>query len=100
MTVEIVGFIAMAAGLLIIWIGPTLGIFSLTLSTLLGAAAAFKLPSLGDPNIPPAVVIAACFALAIGLRSRMRHAALSVIPKSPAVWIVLFTIYASISAVF
>jgi hypothetical protein len=100
MTVEIVGFIAMAAGLLIIWIGPTLGIFSLTLSTLLGAAAAFKLPSLGDSNVPPAVVIAACFALAIGLRSRMRHAALSVILTSPAVWIVLFTIYASISAVF
>jgi hypothetical protein len=100
MTIEIFGFIAMAAGLLIIWIGPTLGIFSLTLSTLLGAAAAFKLPSLGDSSIPPAVVIAACFALAVGLRSRMRHAALFAIPTRPAAWIVLFTVYASITAIF
>jgi hypothetical protein len=54
MTIEIVGLIAAALGILGLVAGPAFMVFLFIVSTLLGASAAFVLDSLGGASISPA----------------------------------------------
>ena len=70
MIIEPVGLVTLLIGLLVVWRGPQFGIYTLTVSCLLGAAAVMKLPALGDANIQPVHVILCCYALTILLARR------------------------------
>src|SRR5687767_2753021 len=101
MTIEVIGALAVLAGFWGLWRGPVAAFWVLALSTLLGAAAAFKLPALGDASVPPALVLTGFFALSVVLRTRMRVAAIeSLTTPGPGFWILLFSVYAVVSAYF
>jgi hypothetical protein len=101
MTIEVIGALAVLAGFWGLWRGPVAAFWVLALSTLLGAAAAFKLPALGDASVPPALVLTGFFALCVVLRTRMRVAAIeSLTTPGPGFWILLFSVYAVVSAYF
>ena len=101
MTIEGIGVATVLAGLWVLWQGPVAAFWVLALSTLLGAAAAFKLPAFGDASVPPVLVVAVFLAMSVALRPRLRGAALeSLAPSGPGFWMLLFTAYAVASAYF
>ena len=69
MTIELVGIVTLIAGFYILRRGPDVGIVLLFCASLLGAAAAFKLPALGGANIMPAHALLPFYCLAV-LRTR------------------------------
>lgn len=101
MTIEVIGALVVLAGFWGLWRGPVAAFWVLALSTLLGAAAVFKLPALGDASVPPALVLTGFFALSVVLRAPLRVAATeSLATPGPGFWILLFTVYAVVSAYF
>jgi hypothetical protein len=101
MTIEVIGVITALAGLWALWRGPVAALWLLSLSILLGAAAAFKLPALGDASVPPALVVVGFFALSVALRPGIRASAIeSLAPPGPGFWLLLFAAYAVTSAFF
>jgi len=101
MIVEIIGFITLGIGLLTIRYGPDFGIYALMISTLLGAAAAVKLPALADANILPAHALLPFYLLAVARLPRgTERAVRSLAYPSPGFWLAAFTVYAVLSTVF
>ena len=99
MIIEPVGLVTLLIGLLVVWRGPQFGIYALTVSCLLGAAAVMKLPALGDANIQPVHVILCCYALTILLaRSAVTDCLKSVHFPGPGVWCVAFVLFCVLSA--
>ncbi|MCK1642086.1 hypothetical protein IVA95_32185 [Bradyrhizobium sp. 157] len=101
MIIEVIGVATVLAGLWVLWQGPVAAFWVLSLSALLGAAAAFKLPALGDASVPPVIVVALFLVISVALRPRLREAAIeSLAPSGPGFWLLLFTTYAVASAYF
>ena len=101
MTLELIGAICLLAGLLILWKGPKLGFYLFCPTTLLGAAAAIKLPAVGGASIQPAHLLLAFLALAVLFRTKLRQAALqSLVFPNAGFWFMLFVVYGCISAFF
>jgi hypothetical protein len=101
MTVELIGIGTVLVGLWALWHGPIAAFWVMALATLLGAAAAFKVPALGDASVPPVLVVAIFLTITVALRPRLRTAALeSLAPPGPGFWILLFTTYAVATAFF
>ena len=76
MIIEVIGVGTVLAGLWVLWQGPVAAFWVLGLSALLGAAAAFKVPALGDASVPPVLVVALFLAISVALRPRLREAAI------------------------
>jgi hypothetical protein len=101
MTIEVIGAVTVLAGFWVLWQGPAAAFWVLALTSLLGAAAAFKLPALGDASVPPVLVVAVFLSASVALRPRIRAAAVySLAPPGPGFWILVFAAYAVASAYF
>lgn len=101
MQLEIIGVITLLAAVAILWLGPGFGIYATTIATIFGAAAAVKLPSLGDASVPPAPLIAGFLAIAMAMDARLRSAALQrLLFPSAGFWLMAFTAYALVAAFF
>lgn len=78
-----------------------LGVYVLCLCTLLGAAAALKLPSLGGANIQPFHFTLLFLAAAVFLRPNLLAAVLSTLRyPGPGFWYLVFALYCVLTAVF
>lgn len=101
MTIELIGIITIVCGLLILRLGPDFGIYALMIATLLGAAAAVKLPMLGGANILPAHALLPFYALAVAKLPRgVDNAIRSLAYPGPGFWFTAFVVYGVVSALF
>ncbi|MGH1571574.1 hypothetical protein ACRAWG_13920 [Methylobacterium sp. P31] len=101
MSFEPIGFVTLLLGLACFWFGPAFTVYALLATSLLGAAAAAILTSLGGSSIPPSNML-----LIFVLLEFMRHrwirqgipAALA--PPRAGFFLILMLIYAVISGLF
>jgi hypothetical protein len=101
MNIEVFGIITLAAGLVFLVRPMSFAMPVFFVATLLGAAAAITLPSMGSANIPPAHLLLGFLALNL-IRSRegFSQAAKELIFPRPGFWLLLVTIYVIFSAIF
>ncbi|MET0259320.1 MAG: hypothetical protein ABW179_12150 [Methylobacterium sp.] len=101
MEVEIVGLVAFALGLLTVFLGARPALIFFAVSGVLGAAAAFKLSSVGGASVPPSHLLLVFLALA-GLRdaSVRRYLLETVAFPRAGFWFLLVVAYSLVSAVF
>src|ERR1700738_4669559 len=99
MTVELIGLIAMAVGISSLFLGPAFIPYRFLAFTLLGAAAASVLESLGGTNISPGHLLLGflCIKL-LGSREISHNAAQGLGIGRPGFWLLLTLIYGMISA--
>jgi hypothetical protein len=101
MKMELIGFLFAAAGLYAMFNDTRSVIYILCFSTLFGAAAALKLESVGGASIQPFHFMLPFVVVIVCLRPTMLSASLSSIQyPSPGFWLLLFTLYAALTAVF
>jgi hypothetical protein len=101
MTLELVGFVTVAVGLLCLFVGPRLLILAMPFASLLGASAATVLTALGGANIPPAHVLLGFGALTTILRYRLFGYALQAIAfPLPGFWLAVTILYGLATAIF
>ena len=101
MTLEPLGWFFLPLGVLTLWRGPSLGLFLLCPATLLGAAAAIKLPALGAASIQPAHLLLGFLAISfLCERSLWQVALRSLAFPNPGFWFALFVVYGCMSAFF
>lgn len=101
MNVEPVGYAALAAGLLFLF--RPFGFFApvFFIATLLGAAAAVTLPSLGSTNIPPAHLLLGFLALRTAASpAAFGRACDELVFPRPGFWLLAITLYVMLSSVF
>ena len=100
MQIEVLGLIAFGFGLLGWVVGPGLSIPVLFVSTLLGAAAAITVTSLGDANIQPAhLMLGFVTVAALANRDLSVAAARALSFPRAGFWLLLTGAYAAVSAV-
>ncbi len=101
MSIEWIGAITIVIGLAILRQGPRFGVFALTISCLLGAAAAVQLPSLGGASIPPSYILLFFFAISVACSHRLRaNLPLTVAFPGPGFWLAALVIFGALSAIF
>lgn len=101
MAIEMIGIITVIFGLLTLRYGPDFGIYVLMVATLLGAAAAVKLPALAGANILPAHAFLPFYLLAVARLPRGADRAMgSLAYPGPGFWLAAFVVYGVLSAVF
>jgi len=99
MSVELVGVIAFALGLTGLFVGPSFLVYVFLGSTLLGAAAALILDSLGGATIQPAHLLLGFLTVRLLVSPETRTGALRAIAFGrPGFWFLVTTLYATISA--
>ena len=100
MQIEAIGLVALGLGLLGWTVGPRLSIPIFFASTLLGAAAAIILTSIGDANIQPAHLLLGFLVVAVLANRDVLHAVPSALAFPRAgFWLLLTGGYVAISAV-
>ena len=101
MQIELVGIVTLILGIATLWFGPGFGVAALATTSLLGAAAAVKLPVLGGSSITPGHLLLPFYIWVVG---RACGGQLNLLRSfsfpSPAFWLAAFTVFAAISAVF
>lgn len=101
MSIELIGIVTFALGPLVLWYGAGCGLYALVVSTLLGAAAAVKLPALGDASILPANIILLFYLFAVANSAKCRTATLRLATGPNAgYWFSALVIYAVLTAYF
>jgi len=101
MRIETIGLITIALGLLGWVLGPGFAITVFFISTLLSAAAAILLTSLGEANIQPAhLLIGFLAAAALVQPATLRSVGRSLVFPREGFWLALTAVYAVLSAVF
>ena len=101
MQIEVIGAVAVLCGLIGLLAGQRVAIPVFVVSTLLSAAAAFILPSLGGANIQPAHLLLGFLALAaVVSRGALRRAGAALVFPAPGFWLLLTAAYATLSALF
>lgn len=101
MTIEPIGILLVLAGIYTMAAGLSAGVYLLCMCTLLGAAAALILPSLGGANIQPSHFALVFMIAAVALRPRTLAASLSCLSyPGPGFWFTLFTLYSVLTALF
>lgn len=101
MQIEAIGALAVLCGLIGWFAGERIAVPVFVVSTLLSAAAALILPSLGGANIQPAHLLLGFLALAaITSRGALHRAGTALVFPNPGFWLVLTAAYAALSAVF
>jgi hypothetical protein len=99
MTVELIGAITLVVGLISLLIEPAFIVYVFLGSTLLGAAGAIILPSLGGTNIQPAHLLLGFLVLKLTTNESIRSGALNgVTIGRPGFWLLLTTLYSTVSA--
>ncbi|MDC7785242.1 hypothetical protein PQJ75_21975 [Rhodoplanes sp. TEM] len=101
MSLEPIGAVTLAAGLIAFAFGPEVALFVLAVAALLGAAAAVQLPALGGSSIPPAPVVLGFVLIAVFRFERLRAAAFrSLVFPKPGFWLLVAVLYAVVTAWF
>jgi hypothetical protein len=101
MTVELIGFVAVVIGLISIFCQPGFIIYTYACSTLLGAAAAFNLDSLGGQSISPAHVLLCFLVFRLFREPEVRwQAANAIAPGRPGFWLILTLLLSLLTAFF
>ena len=101
MTVELIGVITLVVGILSIFRPPTFIIYAFACSSLLGAAAAFNLDSLGGLSIQPVhFLLGFLFFRLLGERDIRKKALEALEPGRPGFWLALTVISSLITAFF
>jgi hypothetical protein len=101
MTLEPLGWFFLPLGVLTLWRGPSLGLFLLCPATLLGAAAAIKLPAVGGASIQPAHLLLGFLTISVlRERSLWQVALRSLAFPNAGFWFALFVAYGCMSALF
>jgi hypothetical protein len=99
MTIELIGFIAAALGLLGIFLEPPFIVYVFVCSTLLGSAAALTLDSLGGTNISPSHLLLGFLAFKLfGSGNYARNSVSGFWFGRPGFWLLLTVVYSIISA--
>ena len=100
MSIEPIGVVTVLVGLLVLYLGPNFGIYALTVSSLLGAAAVIKLPALGDANIQPVHLILCFYVIAVAsTRGGIRDGLRSLAFPGPGAWCAVFVLFCLMTAV-
>jgi hypothetical protein len=101
MQVEPIGIVTIILGLIGLLAGQRFAVTVFFLSVLLGAAAAFILPSLGGANIQPSNLLLLFLTFTtISSRKSLHRAAGALVPPNPGFWLLLTAAYAMLSAMF
>ncbi len=100
MILEPIGIITIIAGLMVLRKGPDLGIVLLMLASLLGAAAAIKLPALGGSSVLPAHLLMPFYVVAVVRQLGFGRVLRTMTFPAPGFWLALFVAYGLLSAVF
>jgi hypothetical protein len=101
MEIEAIGFITIALAVIGWFVGPSFAIYVFVSSTLLSAAAAILLPSLGSANIQPAHLLLGFLALsAITSGPALRAIGNSLAFPNGGFWLLLTAAYAVLAAAF
>jgi hypothetical protein len=99
MTIELIGFIALAFGLASLLLEPPFIVYAFLCSTLLGSAAALILDSLGGTNISPAHLLLGFLAFKlIGSGDYSRNSIAGLGFGRPGFWLLLTVVYSIVSA--
>jgi O-Antigen ligase len=99
MTVELIGLIALALGITSMFLGPAFITYIFLAFTLLGAAAASVLESLGGTNISPGHLLLAFLCIKLLTSREISYAAAQgLVIGRPGFWLFLTLIYGTISA--
>ena len=99
MSVELIGVITFIFGLIGLFVGPNFIVYAFFGSTLLGAAAALILDSLGGTTIQPAHLLLGFLAVKLlGARDARLGSLKAITFGSPGFWLLATTVYATISA--
>ena len=101
MHIEPLGLLTIAIGLVGLLAGPCFLIGAFFVSTLLGAAAAVNVTSLGSANIQPAYLLLGFLALYAVIRRRLRRAAIASLAfPNEGFWLMTTALYGVLSAAF
>jgi hypothetical protein len=99
MTVELIGAIALVVGLVGLFARPSFIVYAFFGSTLLGAAAAVILTSLGGTTIQPAHLLLGFLSVRLLSDREIRFRALQVVsPGSPGFWLLVTVAYSTLTA--
>jgi hypothetical protein len=99
MTVELIGAIALVVGLIGLFARPNFIVYAFFGSTLLGAAAAVILTSLGGTTIQPAHLLLGFLSVRLLADREIRFRALQAVsPGSPGFWLLVTVAYSTITA--
>jgi hypothetical protein len=98
MTVELIGIIALVFGLSSLVLPPPFIFYTFVFSTLLGAAAAFTLDSLGGTSVQPAHVLLGFLTYKFVTDLEIRKRIWSSVSFGPGFWLLLTTVYGVASA--
>jgi hypothetical protein len=101
MTIEIIGVITLVVGIISIFRPPTFVIYAFACSSLLGAAAAFNLDSLGGLSIQPVHFMLSFLVFRLLREREIRRKILEILePGQPGFWLALTVISSLITAFF
>ena len=101
MQIEAIGAIAFAFGLIGLPAGQRFAVPVFFVSTLLSAAAALILTSLGGANIQPAHLLLGFLAVTVlASRTSLHRAGAALVFPKPGFWLLLTAVYATLSAFF
>ncbi len=101
MIIEPIGILLALVGIYTMAAGMSVGVYSLCICTLLGAAAALILPALGGANVQPSHFALVFLTAAVALRPRTFSASLSCLSyPGPGFWFTLFILYSVLTALF
>lgn len=101
MTIELIGVVTFLVGITCIFAGRTFATYAFVLSTLLGAASASILTSLGSANLPPAHLLLGFLVVRSCLDDRSLAEGLEALKfPQPGFWLLLTTLYAVLAAAF
>lgn len=100
MPIELLGFLSLLVGTVVLVSPPRLSFFVIVFSTLFGAAAAFGVPGLGGASVlvPSLLLAFYCLRLFMAFGEKPVFAAVS--SASPGIWLLLLTVYGVFSALF
>jgi hypothetical protein len=99
MTVELIGVVVLFLGLISLFRPPSFVVYLFFASTLLGAAAAFILDSLGGTTIQPAHLLLGVLTIKLMSNREIRVGTLKAMAiGSPGFWLLITAIYAAITA--
>ncbi|WP_295808377.1 hypothetical protein [uncultured Nitratireductor sp.] len=100
MRIELLGFLSLVLGGVLLLAPPRMAFYVIVLSTLFGAAAAFYVPGLGGASVLVPSLLLAFYCLRLFMAHGERSALAAVSSSSPGIWLLLLTVYGVFSALF
>ncbi|WP_367715589.1 hypothetical protein AB2N04_16395 [Nitratireductor sp. GISD-1A_MAKvit] len=100
MRIELLGFLSLILGAVVLVSPPRLAFYVIVVSTLFGAAAAFAVPGLGGASILVPSLLLAFYCLRLFMAFGEKPVFSAVSSASPGIWLLLLTVYGVFSALF